>query len=104
MSETSPWPVTTIAQAHAQLTAPSARFDEEGFLVIIDRARGMLIRGGENIYCVEVENVLYDHPDVMDAALVGVLHGTIGEEPAAVAHLKPGGTVTQAELKKVFEG
>jgi long-chain acyl-CoA synthetase len=48
---------------------------------------------------VEVENVLYDHPDVMDAALVGVAHKTLGEEPAAVVHLKPGGTATEAELR-----
>jgi long-chain acyl-CoA synthetase len=49
---------------------------------IIDRAKDMLIRGGENIYCIEVENVLYDHPAVMDAALVGIPHKTLGEEPA----------------------
>jgi long-chain acyl-CoA synthetase len=80
-------------------TGDLARIDEEGFLFIIDRAKDMLIRGGENIYCVEVENVLYDHPDVMDAALVGVPHKTLGEEPAAVVHLKPGGTATEAELR-----
>ncbi|WP_411287656.1 class I adenylate-forming enzyme family protein [Phenylobacterium sp.] len=80
-------------------TGDLARLDEEGFLFIIDRAKDMLIRGGENIYCVEVENVLYDHPDVMDAALVGIAHKTLGEEPAAVVHLKPGGTATEAELR-----
>jgi long-chain acyl-CoA synthetase len=46
-----------------------------------------------------VENVLYDHPDVMDAALVGIPHKTLGEEPAAVVHLKPGGTATEGELR-----
>jgi len=81
-------------------TGDLARIDEEGFLFIIDRAKDMLIRGGENIYCVEVENVLYDHPDVMDAALVGIPHRTLGEEPAAVVHLKPGGTATEAELRQ----
>ncbi|HEY0649785.1 class I adenylate-forming enzyme family protein [Phenylobacterium sp.] len=81
-------------------TGDLARIDEEGFLFIIDRAKDMLIRGGENIYCVEVENVLYDHPDVMDAALVGIPHKTLGEEPAAVVHLKPGGTATEAELRQ----
>jgi long-chain acyl-CoA synthetase len=50
-------------------TGDLARLDEEGFCFIIDRAKDMLIRGGENIYCIEVENVLYDHPAVMDAAL-----------------------------------
>jgi long-chain acyl-CoA synthetase len=80
-------------------TGDLARLDEEGFLFIIDRAKDMLIRGGENIYCVEVENVLYDHPEVMDAAIVGVPHKTLGEEPAAVVHLKPGGTATEDELR-----
>jgi long-chain acyl-CoA synthetase len=80
-------------------TGDLARIDEEGFLFIIDRAKDMLIRGGENIYCVEVENVLYEHPDVMDAAIVGVPHKTLGEEPAAVVHLKPGGLATEQELR-----
>ena len=81
-------------------TGDLARLDEDGFMFIVDRAKDMLIRGGENIYCVEVENVLYDHPDVMDAALVGVPHKTLGEEPAAVVHLKPGGTAGEAELRQ----
>jgi long-chain acyl-CoA synthetase len=85
-------------------TGDLARVDEEGFLFIIDRAKDMLIRGGENIYCVEVENVLYDHPDVMDAALVGIPHKTLGEEPAAVVHLKPGGTATESELRAFVRG
>jgi long-chain acyl-CoA synthetase len=59
----------------------------------------MLIRGGENIYCVEVENVLYEHPAVMDAALVGIPHKTLGEEPGAVVHLKPGASATEDELR-----
>jgi long-chain acyl-CoA synthetase len=80
-------------------TGDLARIDEEGFLFIIDRAKDMLIRGGENIYCVEVENVLYEHPAVMDAALVGIPHKTLGEEPAAVVHLRPGGQATEAELR-----
>ncbi|MGZ6017581.1 MAG: class I adenylate-forming enzyme family protein [Phenylobacterium sp.] len=81
-------------------TGDLARIDEEGFLFIIDRAKDMLIRGGENIYCVEVENVLYEHPAVMDAALVGIAHKTLGEEPAAVVTLKPGASATEAELRQ----
>ncbi len=80
-------------------TGDLARLDEEGFCFIIDRAKDMLIRGGENIYCIEVENVLYDHPAVMDAALVGIPHKTLGEEPGAVVTLKPGATATEAELQ-----
>jgi len=80
-------------------TGDLARLDEEGFCFIIDRAKDMLIRGGENIYCIEVENVLYDHPAIMDAALVGIPHKTLGEEPGAVVTLKPGAEATEAELR-----
>jgi len=80
-------------------TGDLARLDEEGFCFIIDRAKDMLIRGGENIYCIEVENVLYDHPAVMDAALVGIPHRTLGEEPGAVVTLKPGAHATEDELR-----
>lgn len=80
-------------------TGDLARIDEEGFCFIIDRAKDMLIRGGENIYCIEVENVLYDHPAVMDAALVGIPHRTLGEEPGAVVTLKPGAEATEDELR-----
>ncbi|HEY1416165.1 MAG TPA: class I adenylate-forming enzyme family protein [Caulobacteraceae bacterium] len=80
-------------------TGDLARLDEEGFCYIIDRAKDMLIRGGENIYCIEVENVLYDHPAVMDAALVGIPHKTLGEEPGAVVTLKPEASATEDELR-----
>jgi long-chain acyl-CoA synthetase len=80
-------------------TGDLARVDEEGFVFIVDRAKDMLIRGGENIYCVEVENALYDHPAVMDAAVIGIPHLTLGEEPGAVVHLKPGAEASEAELR-----
>jgi long-chain acyl-CoA synthetase len=80
-------------------TGDLARVDEEGFCFIIDRAKDMLIRGGENIYCIEVENILYDHPAVMDAAVVGIPHRTLGEEPGAVVTLKAGASATEAELR-----
>jgi len=85
-------------------TGDLARIDEEGFCFIIDRAKDMLIRGGENIYCAEVENVLYEHPAVMDAALVPVPHRTLGEEPGAVVHLKPGMHTTEDELRQFVAG
>ncbi len=85
-------------------TGDLARLDSEGFCFIIDRAKDMLIRGGENIYCIEVENVLYDHPAVMDAALVPVPHKTLGEEPGAVVHLKPGMHTTEDELRQFVAG
>jgi long-chain acyl-CoA synthetase len=80
-------------------TGDLARVDDEGFVYIVDRAKDMLIRGGENIYCVEVENALYEHPAVMDAAVVGIPHRTLGEEPGAVVHLKPDAQATEEELR-----
>ena len=81
------------------VTGDLARLDEEGFLYLVDRAKDMLIRGGENIYCIEVENALYDHPAVMDASVVGIPHKVLGEEVGAVVQLKPGKAVTQDELR-----
>ena len=80
-------------------TGDIARLDEEGFCYILDRAKDMLIRGGENIYCVEVENVLYEHPAVIDAAVVAIAHRSLGEEPGAVVTLKPGMQVGEDELR-----
>lgn len=81
------------------VTGDLARLDEEGFLYLVDRAKDMLIRGGENIYSIEVESALYDHPAVMDAAVVGIPHKILGEEVGAVVQLKPGMHVTEAELR-----
>jgi acyl-CoA synthetase (AMP-forming)/AMP-acid ligase II len=60
----------------------------------------MLIRGGENIYSCEVENALYEHPAVMDAAVIGLPHPILGEEPAAVVHLATGATTGEDELRQ----
>jgi len=73
--------------------------DDEDFLFIVDRKKDMLIRGGENIYCTEVEDALYAHPAVMDAGVVGRPHRTLGEEPVAAVTLKPGQSVTEAALR-----
>lgn len=81
-------------------TGDLAKLDDEGFCYIVDRAKDMIIRGGENIYSSEVENVLYDHPAVMDAALIGLEHKMLGEEPAAIVHLAPGKTATEAEIQQ----
>ena len=74
--------------------------DEEGYLYLVDRAKDMIIRGGENVYSVEVEHVLFDHPDVVDAAVVGVPHRTLGEEVKAVVQLRPGSTATAEDLRE----
>lgn len=81
-------------------TGDLARVDEEGFLFIVDRAKDIIIRGGENIYSSEVEDVLYAHPAVTDAALIGIPHRTLGEEPVAVVHLAPGTQASEAELQQ----
>ena len=67
-----------------------ARIDDEGFVYIVDRAKDMIIRGGENVYCVEVEAALFEHPAVTDAAAIGIPHHVLGEEVGAVVHLAPG--------------
>ena len=85
-------------------TGDLARLDEDGFCYIVDRAKDMIIRGGENIYSSEVENVLYDHPAVTDAALIGIPHRTLGEEPAAVVHLAPGMQASEDELREWVAG
>ena len=64
--------------------------DEDGYLYLVDRAKDMIIRAGENVYCVEIEHVLVEHPDVLDAAVVGVPHRELGEEVKAVVQLRAG--------------
>ena len=68
--------------------------DNEGFLYIVDRKKDMIIRGGQNIYPAEVENVLHTHPDIVECAVIGVPHPIYGEEVAAVMVLKPGAVLT----------
>jgi long-chain acyl-CoA synthetase len=79
-------------------TGDLATIDEENFLYIVDRAKDMIISGGENIYCVEVENALYTHPAVLEAAVVGIPDETWGEAIHAVVVCKPGTSVSSDEL------
>jgi acyl-CoA synthetase (AMP-forming)/AMP-acid ligase II len=80
-------------------TGDLARLDPEGFCYVVDRIKDVVIRGGENIYCVEVENALYEHPAVLDAAVIGRSHRTLGEEPVGVVHIAAGHCVTEAQLR-----
>jgi long-chain acyl-CoA synthetase len=73
--------------------------DDDGFLYVTDRAKDMIIRGGENVYCVEIENRLMEHSDVADAAVIGVPHPTLGEEVKAVVRPEPGALVTEDGLR-----
>ena len=74
------------------------RFDEEGYLYIVDRKKDMIIRGGENIYPIEVEEVLYQMPQVLEAAIVGVPHEVYGEVPKAFVVVKEGAQLTEKQV------
>jgi long-chain acyl-CoA synthetase len=76
-----------------------ARVDEEGFVYIVDRAKDMLIRGGENVYCAEVEAAAYEHPAVADAAVIGVPHDELGEEVGVVVCRRPDASLEAEQLK-----
>ena len=73
-------------------------FDADGFLFIVDRIKDMIIRGGYNVYPREVEEVLYAHPAIAEAAVIGVPDARLGEEVHAIVVAKPGQPVTEAEL------
>ncbi len=81
-------------------TGDVARIDEEGFVYIVDRAKDMLIRGGENVYCVEIESVLHEHAGVADAAVIGIPHPVLGEEVGAVVQVRPGISVSEADIQE----
>ncbi|MCG8590715.1 MAG: acyl--CoA ligase [Proteobacteria bacterium] len=69
------------------------RMDEEGFIYVEDRAKDMVLRGGENVYCAEVEAAIYDQPGIHEAAVFGLPHERLGEEVACAIVLKPGGSL-----------
>ena len=79
-------------------TGDLGRFDEDGYLQIVDRIKDMIIRGGENLYPKEIENALYTHDDVREAAVVGAPDPVLGEIPVAFVSLRPGATVSAEEL------
>ncbi|MHB2028637.1 MAG: class I adenylate-forming enzyme family protein [Acidimicrobiales bacterium] len=79
-------------------TGDVARIDDEGFVYIVDRAKDMIIRGGENVYSVIVEAAIFEHSDVADCAVVGIPHPTLGEEVVAVIVLRPGRVVEAEEI------
>ena len=81
-------------------TGDLGHLDEDGFLFITDRKKDMIIRGGENIYSVEIEQRLVNHPEIADAAIYGVPHPELGEEVKATVQLEEGATLTEAEVKQ----
>ena len=73
--------------------------DEDGFLFIVDRAKDMIISGGFNVYSVEVEQALMQHPDIQDSAVIGLPDEKWGERVVAVLQLKPGHQAETAEIQ-----
>jgi acyl-CoA synthetase (AMP-forming)/AMP-acid ligase II len=80
-------------------TGDIARVDEDGFVFIVDRAKDMVLRGGENVYCSEVEAAIYEHPGVAEVAVFGVPDDRLGEIVAAAIVLAPGVSLTEDELR-----
>jgi long-chain acyl-CoA synthetase len=75
-------------------------FDDAGFLFVVDRMKDVIIRGGENVYCAEVEAVLFEHPAVADVAVVGTPHRSLGEEVVAIIQRRDGTTADGSELQQ----
>ena len=80
-------------------TGDMAKVDEDGYFFIVDRKKDMIIRGGYNVYPREVEEVLYEHPAVQEAAVVGIPDDSLGEEVAAAVVLKQGESADATEIK-----
>jgi acyl-CoA synthetase (AMP-forming)/AMP-acid ligase II len=85
-------------------TGDLARIDADGFVQIVDRKKDMVNRGGENVYCVEVENAMAAHPAVYECAVMGVPDTMMGEKVGAVVVLKPGAKTEPAEIREFLKG
>jgi len=80
-------------------TGDLGRVDDDGYFFVVDRTKDLIIRGGFNVYPREIEEVLYEHPAVAEAAVIGVPHDSLGEEVTAVVALKDGATATPDEVR-----
>src|ERR1700726_4464057 len=85
-------------------TGDLARVDSGGYFYIVDRKKDLIIRGGYNVYPREIEEVLYEHPAVAEAAVIGLPHPALGEEVGAAVALKPGAVITAEELRDYVKG
>jgi long-chain acyl-CoA synthetase len=85
-------------------TGDLGRVDEDGYFFIVDRKKDMVIRGGYNVYPRELEEVLYEHPAVREAAVIGVPHPELGEEVGAAIVLAPGASVDEADIVDFVKG
>jgi long-chain acyl-CoA synthetase len=74
--------------------------DADGFYFVVDRAKDMILRGGENVYCIEIENCLADHPEIDEAAIIGVPDAELGERVKAIVRRVPGATLDEAGVQR----
>ena len=81
-------------------TGDVARIDEQGFIFLVDRKKDMVLRGGENVYCAEVEATLHQHPAVAECCVFGVPDARLGEEVAAAVVLRPGESISAEALRQ----
>ena len=81
-------------------TGDIAYLDEDGFIFLVDRAKDMVLRGGENVYCAEVENAMFAHDDVAECVAFAVPDERLGEEVGAAVYLRPGATLDAADIRE----
>ena len=86
------------------LTGDVARRDEEGFIWLVDRKKDVIITGGENIFPVEIEDFIIQHPKVQDVAVIGVPDERLGEIVAAVVKIKPGQKMSEGDMLEYCQG
>ena len=86
------------------LSGDLGRIDHDGYFAIVDRKKELIIRGGYNVYPREIEEVLYEHPAVVEAAVVGVPDESLGEEIGAAVVLRPGANVTEDDIRDFVKG
>jgi long-chain acyl-CoA synthetase len=90
---------TAAALRHGYMhTGDLATIDKDNFIFIVDRAKDMIVSGGENVYCAEVENALYEHPDVLEAAVIGIPDDKWGEAVLAIVVPKEGASPSEADI------
>jgi acyl-CoA synthetase (AMP-forming)/AMP-acid ligase II len=86
------------------LTGDMARFDEDGFIWLVDRKKDVIITGGENIFPVEIEDFLMENSNIQDAAVIGIPDERLGEITAAIIKVKPGKELSEEDVMKYCEG
>ena len=84
-------------------TGDMARIDEDGYVYLVDRKKDLIIVGGENIYPIEIEDAIHNHPKVYDVGVIGIPDERLGEIIGAVIDVKPGESLTEEEIMTFIE-